>query len=341
MKTILLITSMILVLSLLALGFGCAKPATTPTVTLTFSGFYPPGVMSEELETWFQSRVMELSNGQIKFVYYPAQQLNKGKEILNALKDNVADTGTIINAYFTGKHPMLGIGDLPFMFECSPEKRVKIAQKLYQTPQIKAVYEPFNTKILSVYTVDDRQFHSKVPISKLEDFKGLKVRGSGWAQTETIKALGAGSTVMSASEMYLGLSTGVIDAAMNHASAILTRKIQEVTKYTVVMPVTPSGGLMMIGMNTNSFNKLSPELQKVMVKAGEEHGAHMGKVIAKWTKEKLKELEATGQNIIYIPDDEFERWKQVTRPIWAEWVKQVGPEGQPLIDLVLEETGKK
>ncbi len=56
-------------------------------------------------------------------------------------------------------------------------------------------------------------FNNKRPLTKPDDFKGLKMRTFSKGDADTLRALGAAPTVMSSSEMYMALQRGTVDGA--------------------------------------------------------------------------------------------------------------------------------
>src|SRR5690606_1740631 len=75
------------------------------------------------------------------------------------------------------------------------------------------------------------------PLTRPEDFQGLKMRGLGPAFDRGLIAMGATTVSMPGSEVYQALATGVIDAAITDVAAAYSRKYYEVQDHMTVVPV--------------------------------------------------------------------------------------------------------
>src|SRR5699024_7022742 len=75
---------------------------TEGTITLKVASFVTEKsfVHRVAVEPWM-SRVTELTDGQVVFDLYPAEQLGKAGDTLNLTRDNVADIGVTDLAYFS------------------------------------------------------------------------------------------------------------------------------------------------------------------------------------------------------------------------------------------------
>jgi len=101
------------------------------------------------------------------------------------------------------------------------------------------------------------------PFNTLESMKGKKIRAWEVPQMETLKKLGVPTQMMSQSEVYLALKTGVLDGALFGVSPFLN-PMHEVAKYWSTL----YQGSMLLGMATSeaAFRALPPDLQAMMQK---------------------------------------------------------------------------
>lgn len=111
-----------------------------------------------------------------------------------------------------------------------------------------------------------RQLTSNRPVSNLEDLKGLKVRvPDSKPIVEAWKAWGAAPISISASELYTALKQGVVDGQDNGFDAIAQSKYYEVQKYVATLDYIRWG--LMVLMNLEQWNKLSPDQKKALEEA--------------------------------------------------------------------------
>jgi TRAP-type C4-dicarboxylate transport system substrate-binding protein len=168
-----------LVLGLL-LAPATAPAAITPSVpayTFKFAGYYPPASpQAKASEQYFMNRVKQLSHGRVKWQYFPSEQLGKGTEQLDIVGGGTAEFGALIPAFFTGKVPLLGSQDLPFLFNTDVAGHIRIATALLHQPEITDAMAKSNVKIVAASSLGTMSMFFKRPLKTLEDWKGRKVR---------------------------------------------------------------------------------------------------------------------------------------------------------------------
>ncbi|MGR5470435.1 TRAP transporter substrate-binding protein DctP, partial [Vibrio astriarenae] len=75
------------------------------------------------------------------------------------------------------------------------------------------LYAPYGVKYIGGSTTGVESFVSKVPINGVDDLKGLKLRAPEGLVQQVFAAAGATPVNLPGSEVFTGLSKGVIDAA--------------------------------------------------------------------------------------------------------------------------------
>src|SRR5690606_9939277 len=61
----------------------------------------------------FMAEVEKRTNGQVKFEYYPAQQLGKAKDLMSLALSGVADIAYVAPSFVTDKLPLSVVAELP------------------------------------------------------------------------------------------------------------------------------------------------------------------------------------------------------------------------------------
>ncbi len=109
-------------------------------------------------------------------------------------------------------------------------------------------------------------FHSLTPITKLEDLKGMKVRGGSRVINIMLEQLGATPVGMPVPAVGEALSKGVISATTIPWEVVPALKVQQIAKNSTGF----SGGkglytqTFAVAMNKASYDKLPPDLKKVI-----------------------------------------------------------------------------
>ena len=255
---------------LVALAMGAAttaeQPAEKKVYKWKFQSHWPAGSASfKPLKDYFEQKLSKMTNGQLLITLHPAGALVPADDIFGACRKGTIEGGTAAPIYWMSIVPITAVAancpmtfpdakaGLYFHFKLGFEQMLKDAHLkhdiLYYTEKI------YPTAMIG-----------KKPINKLDDFKGYKVRSSG-AIAEMLKELGASTSLIPGSELYLALQTGVIDGAhWGAAGGALTMKLCEVAKY-YVQPDLAMSGTDVIIINKDAFEPRHKNIQTILDKA--------------------------------------------------------------------------
>ena len=166
-----------------------------------------------------------------------------------------------------------------------------------------------------------------------EDFAGIKMRGLGPAFDRGLEAMGATTVSMPGSEVYQGLATGVIDAAVTDVAAAWSRKYYEVQDHFVVVPVLAA---YLHGYVTPSFYDGLDDSQKEALRvAGEKAAAWALEASIEASSSAPDQLRSAGVQVHVATDEENEAFKAIMQPAFAAGFEaETGAEGKELLDLI-------
>jgi len=166
-----------------------------------------------------------------------------------------------------------------------------------------------------------------------EDFAGIKMRGLGPAFDRGLEAMGATTVSMPGSEVYQGLATGVIDAAVTDVAAAWSRKYYEVQDHFVVVPVLAA---YLHGYVTPSFYDGLDDSQKEALRvAGEKAASWALEASIEASSSAPDQLRSAGVQVHVATDEENEAFKAVMQPAFAAGFEaETGAEGKELLDLI-------
>jgi TRAP-type C4-dicarboxylate transport system substrate-binding protein len=170
--------------------------------------------------------------------------------------------------------------------------------------------------------------HTKKPVNKLEDLKGMKIRCTGMA-AKIIAALGATPVAMPMGETYDALSRGVVDGSMAPQEALQGWKWGEVVKYTIENFGSSYSTGFFVVMNKNKWNSLPPDVQKTIEQINEEYIEKQGKVWDEIDKAGRDFTIGRGNKIITLSPEEDQRWEKAVRPLLTEYKKNMKDKGLP------------
>jgi TRAP-type C4-dicarboxylate transport system substrate-binding protein len=191
----------------LALSTSCASAATP--IKLNYSVFFPAPHIHSQLAVEWGKELEKRTNGMVKVDVLPGGTLTPADKCYDGVEKGISDLGMSVFAYTRGKFPLTEVMDLPLGIR-SGAAATRLINDYYKKFKPK---ELDGVKVMFLHAHGPGLLHSKTPVSKLEDLKGMKVRCTGLA-TKIVTALGGTPVAMPMGETYDALSRGVVDASM-------------------------------------------------------------------------------------------------------------------------------
>ena len=267
--------------------------------------------------------------------YYAAGSLLASADIFGGAAKGIADIGW--------SNPGINPGLFPVMATLSQPGIAPAVNAYANSLTWWEFYSKFkpkemdSVKVLQYTSVGPGWIHSKRPIRRVEDIKGLKIRVIG-PQVEAMKILGAEPIGLPSAEMYLAASKGMIDAALIPMGAVQTFKLNEVFGYSTCVPPLYNEGKYCV-MNWDKWKALPKDLQAAfdaVIGTGEAVDL-VGRIWAKLDPDMTIEqyLPKTHQ-LIYLPETETARLRELMKPIRDKYVAILDQKGFPGEKMVSE-----
>lgn len=308
-------------------------------ITLTYSNFFPAKhIQSKLAESWCKE-VEKRTNGKVKVEYYPGQTLTKAKVCYDGVVQGLSDVGFSVLGYTRGRFPLMEVVDLPLGYTSGVQA----------TNVANAVYEAFKDKVLTDTKV--MYLHAHGPglvntkgkaVRKLEDMKGLKIRGHG-TSSKVVKALGGTPVAMPMPETYQSLQKGVVDGAVYPLEANKGWKLGEVIDYvTLDFPAAYTTTFFVV-MNKDKWNALPDDAKKVITEINKEWIVKHGKAWDTSDEEGKKFLQEKKRTLIELSPEEGKRWKDAVAPVLTQFVEDMKAKnlpGKEALDVALKAKGK-
>ena len=250
----------------IALALGLTGPAHgqgAPKVSLQVVGNIGITTQSKELEQPFWTKdIPAATGGSITASIKPWNEMGlKGPEVFKMLSQGVFDVGTSQLGFVAGDAPINDATDLAGVSET-----LDIFQKVQQSfrPTLEKYYETqLKSKVLGLWSYQAQVLYCRDQIKGLADLKGRKVRTSGASQADFVSYFGGSGINMAFGEVQQALQNGVIDCAITGTLGGYKAKWFEGAKFLYPLPINWGAGLSAI--NLNSWKKLSPDQQKVLL----------------------------------------------------------------------------
>jgi TRAP-type C4-dicarboxylate transport system substrate-binding protein len=324
----------------LAAGLLCsAWAAQAQTVTLKVHHFLGPQSIQHTtmLKTWCDN-IAKDSNNRLNCQIYPAMQLGgTPPQLFDQAKDGVADVVWTVAGYSSGRFARSQVFELPFMMTnagATSRAAWDFAQKYAQE-------EYKDVKLLAVHVHGPGVIFSKSkPVTKIEDLKGMKVRGPTATVTKMLGMMGATPVGMPVPAVPEALSKGVIDAAVIPFEVAPGLKVHELTKFSTETEKTSPAlytTVFVVPMNKAKYESLPADLKAVIDKnSGREFSAFLGSTQEGNDVPSRKIFtETAGYTMTTLPHAELERWKNATSTLDDEWIADMnkrGYQGQAMYD---------
>jgi tripartite ATP-independent transporter DctP family solute receptor len=175
--------------------------------------------------------------------------------------------------------------------------------------------------------------NSKRPITKYEDFSGLKFRAvQAKISQETVKALGANPVPLAVPELYTALETRTVDGQGTPSAVIAALKLNEVQKYLSLTKHTYGAFIPLV--SKKYWDSLPPADQAILRAAALETRSYQRSIAREQAKSAEASMAAKGLLVNDITPAERKRMRDKVKPVWDMFAKDVGT------DLVTEVTGQ-
>ncbi|MDP3082541.1 MAG: TRAP transporter substrate-binding protein [Rubrivivax sp.] len=304
------------------------QPALAADFTLRVHQMLPAqaAIPANALAPW-AAKVEKESAGRIKVQLFPSMQLGgKPPELFDQAKDGIADVVWTVLGYTPGRFPKSEVFELPF----SSGSAEASSRAFYEYVQKNAMDEFKDVKLIAVHTHGPGLFHSQNPINKLEDLKGMKVRGGSRVINIMLEQLGAVPVGMPVPAVGEALSKGVISATTIPWEVVPALKVQQIVKNHTGF--SGDKGLytqtFAVAMNKAAYEKLPADLKKVIDNnSGIQTAAAFGKVMDDADKVGLSLAQKAGNKVVTLDAAETARWQRAAAGVRAVWYKEVGDKG--------------
>jgi TRAP-type C4-dicarboxylate transport system substrate-binding protein len=250
-------------------------------------------------------------------------------QLYDQAKDGVADVVWTVAGYSAGRFAKTQVFELPFTMT----NAAATSRAAWDFVQKNAMDEHKDVKLLAVHVHGPGVIFTRdKPITKMEDLKGLKMRGPTANVTKMLTKMGATPVGMPVPQVPEALSKGVIDGAVIPYEVAPGLKVHELTKFSAETDKSYPAlytTVFVVPMNKAKYDSLPADLKAVIDKnSGRELSAFLGKTQAGHDAVGKKVFEAsTNQKITIIPKVELEKWKKATDSLDDAWVAEMTGKG--------------
>jgi C4-dicarboxylate-binding protein DctP len=293
----------------------------------------PKGMAAE----YFKKAAEERTKGRVVVNVFPNSQLYKDKEEVEALQLGAVQ----MLAPSLSKFGPMGVKEfevfeLPYLFSSYDDVH-KVTRGATGDQLLKKL-EPKGVVGLAYWDNGFRQMTASRATRTPADFKGLKLRIVSAKVTDAYtRALGAMPQMLSFSEVYQAMQTGVVDGGENSLSNIYTQKFYEVQKF---LTMTNHGYLgYAVIVNKKFWDALPADIRATLEGAMRDATKHNDEIAQKENEDALEGIRKSGKTqIVVLTAQEKAVLKKTTLPVHQQMEDRIG---KNIIQAVYRDIGFK
>jgi TRAP-type transport system periplasmic protein len=303
------------------------QPAAPPAqvIKLTSTCYLPTAhIFTPMMDEWGKE-IMKRSNGRVEITYFPGGTLLSPAKVPDGLATGIADIGLSHIGYNPGRFPESEALDLPLGY---PTGWVGT----YVANEFFTKYKPKEWDKITLLVASGSNttgvFTAKKAVRKLEDFKGLTLRGAGEI-ADAVAALGGTPRDMPMGDVYDSMSKGTVDGVLVALETLKSFKIAEVAKYNTFCWPVGNMYTFYVAMNTDKWNALPADIKKIFNDVDQEY---IDKYALAWNqinKGGTEYSKSLGNELITLSSDEAARWKAAVAPVMDKYVDKMVAKGFP------------
>jgi len=320
-------------LAALAAAIAAVSPvgrAEAQVIELKLSHFVPPQHTFHKWITAWAEKLEKESNGRLKFTIYPNGQLvGPPNRQLDAARNGITDIAWVLHGVTPGRYPMTELANLPFAWKGTNDDIVETAKRMTELAPKYLAAEHTGLHILFMSMANPVVVYSKTPITKLDDFKGMKIRYASAANKNMLDALGAATLLIPPPDSQDALAKGIIAGATFPHEAGLAYDLAGVVKYALHPGM--ASATFVAAMNPAKYNSLPPDLKALLDKeTGVGASVSFGKAWAAQEKFALDlETSKKGLTVNTLSDGDIAKLKELAKKQTDEEIAKLEKDGKP------------
>ena len=312
---------------------GWAQSATTLKISHQFpGGTLEQGDFRDRLCRIFAREVEKRTNGAVKFEVYANSSLMKTNAQFSALRKGALDMSLYPIAYAGGELHACNLGLMPCLVTSYEQgarwKTAPIGKAFSKIVEDKGV--KFIAWIWQAGGIASR----RAPVLAPADVKGLTIRGGSRETDMMFAAAGARVSTMPSNEIYIGMQTSALDAAVTSSTSLISFRLEELAK-SLTAPRKGSFWFMLepLLMSKAIFDSLPAAQQQALLEVGAEMEA-WGMTEARKDDEQVAAIYgAKGCQIADFTADHLAQWRKIAEEsAWADYAAK-SPEAAELLKL--------
>jgi TRAP-type mannitol/chloroaromatic compound transport system substrate-binding protein len=281
------------------------QAATGPT-TMRWQSTWPSKDIFHEYALDYAKKVNDMTGGELKIEVLPAGAVVPAFGLIEAVSKGTLDGGHGVLVYHYGKQNALALWGSGPAFGMDANMLLswhrygggkELLDKLYKSVNLNVVsfpYGPMTTQPLGWF---------KKPVTKAEDFKGLKYRTVG-ISIDMFTAMGAAVNALPGGEIVPAIDRGLLDAAeFNNATSDRILGFPDVSKVCMLQSYHQNAEQFEITFNKTKYDALPEKMRAIIAYAVDAASADLAwKAIDRYSKDYIEMQTKQGVKFYKTPD---------------------------------------
>jgi TRAP-type mannitol/chloroaromatic compound transport system substrate-binding protein len=307
-----------------------AKGQATP-ISMRWQSTWPAKDIFHEYALDYAKKVNDMTGGELKIDVLPAGAVVPAFGLLDAVTKGTLDGGHGVLVYHYGKQNALALWGSGPAFAMDANMLLswhkygggkELLAKLYSSIGANVVsfpYGPMPTQPLGWF---------KKPITKTEDFKGLKFRTVG-VSIDVFTGMGAAVNALPGGEIVPAMDRGLLDAAeFNNASSDRLLGFPDVSKVCMLQSFHQNAEQFEIMFNKAKYDALPEKMKAIIANAVEAASADMSwKAVHRYSQDYMDMQQKQNVKFYKTPDSVLQKQltaydeaaaKRKDNPLWVE-----------------------
>ncbi|MGZ8211846.1 MAG: TRAP transporter substrate-binding protein [Burkholderiales bacterium] len=288
-----------------------AVVSSTGAQSMRWQSTWPAKDIFHEYALDFAKKVNDMTGGDLRIEVLPAGAVVPAFGLLDAVSKGALDGGHGVLVYHYGKQNALALWGSGPAYGMDANMLLAwhkygggkdLLNKLYQQVGANVVsfpYGPMPTQPLGWF---------KKPITKIEDFKGLKFRTVG-ISIDVFTGLGAAVNALPGGEIVSAMDRGLLDAAeFNNASSDRILGFPDVSKVCMLQSYHQNAEQFEIMFNKPKFDALPARVKAIIENAVEAASADMSwKAVHRYSQDYIEMQQKQNVKFYKTPDSVLQR----------------------------------
>jgi len=304
------------------LGFPMISKGQTGPVSMRFQSTWPSKDIFHEYALDYAKKVNDMTGGDLKIEVLPAGAVVPAFGLIEAVSKGTLDGGHGVLVYHYGKSTALALWGSGPAFGMDANMLLawhrygggkELLEKLYKSINANVVsfpYGPMFTQPLGWF---------KKPVTKADDFKGLKYRTVG-ISIDVFTGMGAAVNALPGGEIVPAMDRGLLDAAeFNNMSSDRVLGFPDVSKVCMLQSYHQNAEQFEISFNKTKYDALPDKLKAIIANAVDAASADLvWKAIDRYSKDYVEMQTKDKVRFYKTPDSILQRQLEIYDQVAAK-----------------------